>query len=117
RTSPRPPNAAISTAAVHSRSPVIVAGVTWLNIRPARPAPTWTETMLGRTSVDGGTALMAAVGRRSNRDRVTVTGGSQLLPAEGARGHGDGDHRPNGQDQQVTDGQAPARLAPPPAAL
>ena len=72
-TSPRPPNAAISAAAVHSRSSVMVPGVTWLNIRPARPAPTWTETMLVSTSVVGGTALIAPAGRLSSRDRVTVT--------------------------------------------
>src|SRR5260221_5515876 len=80
RASPRPPNAATSTALDQSRSPVIWAGVTWSNIRAARPAPTWTETMPVSTSAEGGTTLMAPAGRRNSCDRVAVVELHPLFP-------------------------------------
>src|SRR5215469_4982117 len=62
RASSRPPKAATISAPDQSRSPVITAGVTWPNIRPARPAPTCTETMLLTTSAEGGTTVMRRLG-------------------------------------------------------
>src|SRR5258708_3863020 len=59
RASSRPPSAATSSALDQSRSPVIWAGVTWLNIRAARPAPTWTERMPVSTSAEDGTVFPA----------------------------------------------------------
>src|ERR1022692_1518377 len=52
---PRPPITAIITAEVHSRRPVTAAAGISVNSRPARPAPSCTDTIPTPTSMDGGT--------------------------------------------------------------
>src|SRR5215472_3581593 len=72
------PTAAITAAAVHSRSPVTAAGAICVNSRAASPAPNWTEKMPVSTRAEGGTAVHGA------RRFPELVAGASPEPAAGA---------------------------------
>src|SRR5258707_912124 len=71
---PRPARTVMISAAHHSRRPVTPAGPIWPNIRPASPAPAWTDTMPEKTRTGARRAAQQGAAREHDRRLAKLYG-------------------------------------------